>query len=591
MTGSTEGSPFSTPTGNADACFALGEARRLEGDDAGAIAAYRLALAADKSFIAAHNNAALLLARAGRMDEAAAHYEAALRLDDSIPAVHYNCAMALDACGRTGDAIEAYSRAVALAPDFANAQLNLGTLLHACGDLDAAEDHLRQAARLAPQLALPHANLGTVLKDQGYTGEALAACVEAIRRDPDCLLGWSNLFVNASYLADEIAPDQLAAWFRQYDTGRAIANSAPPPARPASRGRVRLGYVSADFRDHAVSYFFEPVLAAHDRARFDIFCYDCGSIADAVTERLRATETTWRACAAASDDELARLIQQDGIDILIDLMGHTAGNRLPVFARRPAPLQGTWLGWPASTGLAAIDFAIVDRYIAEAPLDPRLYAERPLALPHTWLCYRPDAAAPPVSDIVASPITFGSFNGVYKLGTRVLDTWCRLLQAVPESRLLIVGVPPGRGGARLREAFAARGIAGDRIELAAPCPIEAFYGHLSRVHVALDPFPFSASTTTLHTLWMGVPVVTLAGTTHAGRMGCSIMRNAGLARLIAHNDEEYVALAASLAADTEALRAFRGSLRDTLRGSPLMDVTGFTRALEAAYVRAREVRP
>lgn len=575
----------------ADRHFQIGETRRMAGDAEGAIAAYRRATTADFSHLGAHNNAAGLLLGLGRSAEALPHLQAALQIAPAIAGLHFNLGMAQANCKRPLEAIAGYRRALQLDPAFANAHLNLGILLHATGKLDEAERHLADAARLSGQPALALANLGTMRKEQGRVTEALAACEQAVRADSGNLLGWSNLFANAAYVADQIEAGRLAVWRRLYD---GVLQSGQRPAAPARADgdRLRIGYVSADFREHAVSYFFVPALANHDRRRFEIFCYDSTLRPDAVTERLRATDTVWRHCADLHTEQLAQHIEADRIDILIDLMGHTADNRLDLFALRPAPLQGSWLGWPDRTGLSAIDFRIVDRHIAETESDDQSNEpphERALALAHTWLCYRPDPRAPAIANppsAAGGPITFGSFNSVFKLGPAVVGAWSRLLAAVPKARLLIVGVPAGLAQARLRASFVEHGVDPARLEIVAPCPLDEYFAHLARTDVALDPFPFNGSTTSLHALWLGVPVVTLAGQSHAGRMGCSLLRNAGLQQLIAASEDEYVAIAAALASDGKARLKLRSGMRERLRGSPLMDETGFARALEDAYLAA-----
>ena len=582
---------------DAERQFQFGEMRRMAGDAEGAIAAYRRATTADFFHLGAHNNAAGLLLGLGRSEEALPHLQAAVQIAPDLAGLHFNLGMAHANCNRPLEALACYRRVLQLDPAFANAHLNLGILLHATGKLDEAEQHLGEAARLSTLPALALANLGTVRKEQGRVAEALAACEQAVRADSGNLLGWSNLFANAAYLADDLAPGRLFVWRRQFDD---VLQPARRPAAPAKAAgdRLRIGYVSADFREHAVSYFFEPALAGHDRRQFEIFCYDSTRRPDAVTARLRATDTCWRDCADLDTEQLAQCIAQDRIDILIDLMGHTADNRLDLFALRPAPVQGSWLGWPERTGLSAIDFRIVDRHIAEIGADDSA-GECALALSDTWLCYRPDARAPEVTEppsAAGGPLTFGSFNQVFKLGTAVIATWSRLLAAVPEARLRIVGIPAGLAQTRLRESFAAQGLEPARLEVVAPCSLEEYFGHLARTDVALDPFPFNGSTTSLHALWMGVPVVTLAGNSHAGRMGCSLLRNAGLEQLVAAGEDDYIAIAAALARDQKKRLALRATMRERLRDSPLMDAAGFARALEAAYRQAwntyaTEVKP
>lgn len=572
---------------NALAHFLRGEAWRQRGDASSALRAYRAALSAEPRLVEAHNNSAALLAQTGAIDEAVAHYKAALSLQPDFVHVWMNLADVLTIAGRIREAIEAYRSALAIAPGLATGHNDLALALLRVGELDAAEQHARKAVDLDPGRAIAHANLGAILKDQGYVADAVAACQESIARDEFCWLGWSNLLSISCYVDGEKASETRARALGAYAS--AVTRSVGPVARPAPRHRpgakVRIGYVSADFRDHAVYYFLAPILEAHDRERFELFCYDCSTVRDAANQRLRATRTQWRDSAALADQELADLVRADGIDILVDLMGHTADNRLNVFARRPAPIQVNWLGWPGSTGLAQIDFRLVDAHIAAGLDDERNGAEQLIALPDTWLCYRADPRAPDIAKRTASSdsiMTFGSFNAVQKQSPRTLDTWSRLLLAAPRSRLIVAGIAAGRARHRLEQHFAAVGLL-DRVEMLAPCGIEDFFALHARVDVALDPFPFNGSTTTLHSLWMGVPVVTLAGRTHAGRMGVSIMKNLDLDRLIAVTESDYVDAAIEAARDREWRADFRAGIRTRMQHSPLMQASRFTHALEGIY--------
>ena len=501
-----------------------------------------------------------------------------------VPELHANLAGTLDAAGRIEDAVQEYRRVIQLAPGRASVHNDLGLLLHALGELDAAQDCLAQAIRLEPGFALAHANLATILKDQGDIHLAYLHARSAVQADPALFLGWVNLLFALPYLSDVLPADEVRDVYSAF--GNAIG--PVPPRRSTQQPRdakLRIGYVSADFRDHAVTYFFEPVVERHDRGRFDVVFYDLTQEPDEVNERLRQYGgATWVDAAAFDDVELCRRIAADDIDILVDLMGHTAGNRLLAFASRPAPIQVNWLGWPSTTGLAAMDYVVSDPYVDADAASPLKGPEKVIHLSSTWVCYRPDNTAPdPAPDPSAAgcPPTFGSFTGIHKIGDRAAKAWAELLLRIPSARLLIAGVPPGRAHQRLLDRFSALGIDPQRLVLRAPDSLGHFFAWHADVDVALDTFPFNGCTTTLHSLWMGVPVVSVAGNTHAGRMGLSILRNLGLDDLVADDVGSYIDKAAELVVDRPRLELLRRSLRDRLRASPLMDEAGFVAKFES----------
>ena len=571
--------------------FQQAEDLRQAGAIDAAISTYRQALEVSPGMAEAHNNLAVLLSQQGDALGAIRHYRAAIALVGKHAGLYFNMAGALEAAGQAGEAIAAYRRAVDLAPDLVSAWNDLGRLLHATSDLDAAQASLEQALRLDSAHALAWANLATVLKDQGDVGAAHASALRAVQSDPGLYLGWSNLLFSLPYLSDTLAASDMAAIHAAFDAATGSQVAAHLPCRPVRASeRLRIGYVSADFRDHAVTYFFEPALAHHDCRQVEVVCYDLG-VADAVNERLRRTGTaTWRDCAALDDHALAALIESDQIDVLVDLMGHTADNRLPVFVRRPAPIQVSWLGWPATTGLSVFDFVLADAHVDAGEAAPLRGPERVWPLPRTWLCYRPDATAPDVSlppSLTGRAPTFGSFNGIYKITPRVVRVWAEILRQVPDGRLLIAGVPSDGAKRRLVELFGREAIAPDRLDLHAPVSLARFFELHAEVDVALDPFPFNGATTTLHTLWMGVPVVTLAGSTHAGRMGLGILRNLGLDDHVADDRAQYVALAVALAGAPTRLHALRLGMRTRMQASALLDEQGFVADLEAAFLGMR----
>lgn len=352
---------------------------------------------------------------------------------------------------------------------------------------------------------------------------------------------------------------------------------------------MKIGYVSGDFRRHSVANFLFPVFENHDRSAFEIYCYSNNPSNDDVTERLVLAADQWRRISGLGDEEAARMIGEDGIDILVDLSGHTAHNRLQLFARRPAPTLVTWLGYPGSTGVEAIGFRLVDAITDPPDQGDRDYYEQLIRLEHGFLCYAPvDTAPAPVTRPAGKRIRFGSFNNPAKLSTTTLDVWGRLLSAIPGSELVLKGRSFADSLVRemLLKRFQDRGIATERVALlehiASPDGHMAAYGEID---IGLDPFPYNGTTTTCEALWMGVPVVTLLGERHSGRVGASLLTRVGLEDLIAEDAEDYIRRAAALAVDHERRAELRRTLRSKMAASPLCDGPAFTRGLEAAYRR------
>ena len=357
--------------------------------------------------------------------------------------------------------------------------------------------------------------------------------------------------------------------------------------RPDPCRRLRIGYVSPDLRRHPVSAIFTPLLEAHDRKRVEPICYYNFDGEDAVTLHLKALAAHWRPVAGLSDEALCQQIRADRIDILVDLAGHTAHNRLLAFARRPAPIQVSWLGYFNTTGLATMDYFLSDPWSSPAGQE-RHYVERLLRLPHTRFCYQPPEYMPGVGPLPAESngcITFGCLNNLSKLNENVLALWGAVLRAVPRSRLLLqaAALDDAPNRARFGELCAKHGIAQDRLELRCFVPIDRAPASYAEIDIALDPFPFCGGMTSLEVLWLGVPLVTLAGETIASRQSASMLMNLALPELVAVNAEQYVDIATRLAHDLPRLAALRSGLRVRFAASPLMDYPGFARALEAAY--------
>jgi predicted O-linked N-acetylglucosamine transferase (SPINDLY family) len=364
------------------------------------------------------------------------------------------------------------------------------------------------------------------------------------------------------------------------------APARPTPRNIATTDRIRVGYVSLDFRAHPVSRFFEPVLQHHDRARFDVFCYSDVTAPDATTARLRTYPgTTWRQTAGMPDASMADLVRRDGIDILVDLTGHMAGSRLLVFARRPAPVQVSYLGYPDTTGVATIDYRITDS-LHDPPGETGDYlVERLIRLDPCCWCYRPDDDSPDVNDLpalAAGHLTFACLNKLIKVTPQMASLWARVLDAVPGSRLMVLA-GKGQGEPAAFELFARAGIARDRVDLVGRLPREDYLRLYHRIDIALDTFPYNGHTTTCDALWMGVPTVTLAGQTHVARAGLDVLTTAGLSQLVTTSEVDYLLTATRLASDLPHLSTLRRSLRAAVAGSPLTDAAGLTDRLENAF--------
>jgi predicted O-linked N-acetylglucosamine transferase (SPINDLY family) len=529
------------------------------------------------------------LAKVGRLEEAIDHHRRAIALAPDYALAHSNLGAALLGLKRTDEAVSVLETACALAPADPNAAINLSSAQQRLGNVARAEELARKALVLAPRSAEAHNNLGLALSAQGEGEEALASLARATALDPKNP-GYFSTWLLTLHYDPAATPQAIAAEHRRFQAtfGGEVASRAAPPRS----SRLRVAYLSPDLRRHSVSYFFEPLLAAHDRNVVEVFCYADVPRPDDVTVRLAGLAEQWRTTWALPDAELAALLERDGVDVLVDLAGHTAGNRMALLARRAAPIQFSYLGYPATTGLGTMDFRVTDA-IADPPgLSEGWHSEALVRIEGGFLCYSPPLSAEECPAVVPPPalasgaVTFGSFNNLAKINAGVLDAWAALLGRVPGSRLLLKarGLDHARIRDRLWSRLEDRGVERRRVELVAPLgrPADhlAAYG---RVDVALDTFPYNGTTTTCEALWMGVPVVTFTGRAHAGRVGASILSRLGLEELAPATLEESIEEAASLASDRERLVALRGELRERLRASPLMDSARLARQLEAAY--------
>jgi predicted O-linked N-acetylglucosamine transferase (SPINDLY family)/glycosyltransferase involved in cell wall biosynthesis len=557
------------------------------------IAAFREALKLRPDYADVHNHLGLALKEKGRLEEAIAAFRRALDCDPSFAFAWSNLGCVLRDTGQYAAAIAAFGHAIALRPGDAAPRNNLGMALRLEGRLDEALAAFREALALDPAIAEAHTNLGNALKDTGQLDEALAAYRQAIALDRSLPLHHSNLIYALQLSPDTDAASltaEQARWVAQHSA--ALTAAAPAHTRPAAAPArpLRLGLVSADFWDHVAGRNLLPWLRHLDRAAFEVTCYANVARPDALTAEFRALAGRWRDTLGLSDQEVARLVREDGIDILFDLGLHTADNRLLVFARRPAPVQASFLGYPGSTGLPAIDWHLSDPFLEPATpgIDGAMPSSAPgrvLRLPDTFWCYDPlenrDLAVGPPPAAAARYVTFGCLNNFGKITPPALALWARILAAVEGSRLLLL-TQPGSHRQRVLDTFARAGVAPARIAFAEPGSRRDYLALYHRIDLGLDTFPYNGHNSSLDSLWMGVPVITLAGRMPVGRGGVSLLENLGLRELIAGTEDEYVALATALARDLPRLAALRAGLRARLEASPMMDAPRFARGIEAA---------
>jgi predicted O-linked N-acetylglucosamine transferase (SPINDLY family) len=601
----------------------LGSALALSGKLDEAIAAYRDAIALNPDLGEAHGNLGSALTDKGQFSEAVVAYRRAVVLKPHEAELHYYLGNALKETGQFADAVAAYREAIALVPDdaeifndlgialkhelqfrdaiaayrraislnpqYAEARCNLAAALKATGDFDEAIPAYRQALAVNPDLYEAHIDLGDTLKDTGQLDEAIAAYRQAIAANPGDPKAYSDVIFamhyHPGYDARSIA-DELRDWNSRH--AEPLRQFIQPHSSDRDPDRVlRIGYVSPDFRNHPVGRNLLPLFQHHDRRHFEITAYASVRQPDAMTGQLRQNADRWRDIVALNDEEAARQIRDDQIDILIDLALHTGGNRSLVFARKPAPVQVSYLGYCGSTGLDAIDYRISDHFIDPPELGESYYSEKTIRLRKSYWCYQPDEdlaldVSPPPA-VKNGFVTFGCQNNYCKISPPLWNAWMAILRAAPTSRFLVFS-PPGSHRDAARKRLAGAGINPERLQFSQSTGREYFHRY-GQIDIALDPFPFCGGHTTCDALWMGVPVVTLSGETAVGRGGRSILSNIGLPELIALAQDEYVRKAIDLANDPSRMETLRRTMRERMRASPLMDAEQFARDMESVYRR------
>jgi protein O-GlcNAc transferase len=553
-----------------------------------AVDAYHQAILHHRTFSEAYNNLAIALVALERKDEAIAAYKTAIEVAPTAPFSYVNLAMLLAHLGQYDEAIKLGQRAIKLNPTHAETHYNLGILLSDCGRIGEAIATYLKATELDPRHALAHNNAGNWFREIGEPDRALNLIRRSleIHFDPKLYINVVSTLYYSPSTHPAIVRQEHERWTELTAPALTLYSDWPNDRSPDRR--LRIGYVSPDFREHSVAYFLEPILANHVPRQVEVFCYSDVKEPDDFTARLKSLAHTWRDVVHLSHEQLAEQVRSDGIDILIDLAGQTTGSRLPAFALKPAPVQITYLGYPNTTGVKQIDYKITDPIADPDGTTDSFYTERLLRLPRTFLCYRVPTTLPAISPLPAltsNTITFACFNPISKINPEVAELWSRVLEAVPNSRLLIKSHLLHDSATRelVTQRLISNNIPRERLELQGRTKTHQEHIALyNTVDIALDPFPYNGTTTTCEALAMGIPVITLAGTSHISRVGVSLLTNVGLPQLIAQSGDEYVRITKDLAANLPNLANLRSSLRDRLKKSILCDEPRFTRDLENA---------
>jgi len=612
-----------TEPDNAEALSLLGTLCQQTGRQEEAVELLRRAVALEPGRASWHANLGVALKALERYPEGAEALQDALRLRPDYPEALSNLGLVQHQMGQFEEAVASFERAIALKPEMAGFHLNLGgTWLHlgnhekaeACfrravtanprhpvartnlglaliklGRVADGEAEMREALRLKPDSAEAMRGLGMALRDQGRMAESLDAYAHANELEPGNIRGRQQLLFVENYLGRG-TPAEALTHARAFD-----ALLPRPSGIPFRNDRdpdrvLRVGFVSGDFRTHPVAQFFGHLVKHFDRSRIEVGLYANQTVNDQVTAQFKQDADLWRPIELLKDTEAEALIRDDRIDILIDLSGHTGANRMPLFARRPAPVQATWLGYSGTTGLSAIDYIIADNNVIP-PGDEANYSEMPMRLPEAYLCYNPPRFAGLSAEVAPPPakangyVTFGSYNKLDKVSDATVACWAQVLKSVPGSKLLIKAGIHGKEEARLATAarFAVHGIGADRLVLKGQNPSHLLhFQSYGEMDIALDPFPYNGTTTSCDAYYMGVPLVTLVGDRFISRVGSSLNRTIGLGDLVAESIDEYVAIASRLAADLPRLERLRSRLRNDLLTSPLGDAPHFVRNFEAA---------
>jgi len=575
---------------SAEMHFNLGMALRTSGQRDSALASLNRALEINPEHAAAHGEVGAILLELRQFDASIASSRRALAINPGFVLVLNNLGCALKEIGQFDAAVAYYHQALEIVPDSVMLHSNLGITHFEAEQFDAALTSLRRALAIDPDFATAQVNLGVALKELGQHDAAVACCRRALEIKPDFVEALDILLFIHNCLADQPVAVMLAD-AKHY--GELVAHQARPYTNwcnsPEPSRCLRVGMVSSDLRNHPVAFFLENVLAALKTLaseHLSIVAYPSHPGFDLVSERIKAHCAGWHSVAGLSDEQLAQRIREDEIDILIDLSGHTAHNRLSMFAWKPAPVQVAWLGYFATTGVSAIDYLIADPWTLPETEESN-FIEAIWRLPETRLCFTPpeeNVEVAPLPALTNGYITFGCFNNLTKVNDDVVALWARVLNAVPDSRLFLKAKQLQEASVRqsVVERFGVHGVGADRLIMEGPDSRANYLSAYNRVDIALDPFPYTGGTTSVEGLWMGVPVLTLAGERFLSRQGIGLLMNSGLPEWIAADTDDYVARAVSHASDLQSLAVLRSGLRQQVLASPIFDAPRFARHFEDA---------
>ncbi len=550
----------------------------------------RQALDTDTGNAAALHLLGVIAFQKGDTATAINHLKSAADNSNENPEILYSYASVLLETGRFSDALKLFSAVCRLQPHNLHAMNKCAVILGTMGNLKQAKELCLLILSKNPFFTDAYINLGNIYKAQGFIDTAQSYYLKALELNPSNNLAASNLLLCLNYTSND--PEEL--FNRHLDYERRFSHLVkekikPPLKRDTKNKTINVGYISGDFRVHSVGYFIEPIIENHDADKFTIVCYADNPSSDEITDRIKSHASTWRSIYNVGDKAVISMIQKDNIDILVDLAGHSGDNRLTLFLQKPAPIQVSYLGYPNTTGLSTMDYRLTDSFADPERYD-RFYTERLVRLPDCFLCYRPPDTAPEVHPTPALKngfVTFGSFNNLSKINDYTIKVWADLLHAVPDSQLLLKSKPFADNDTltRFRELFIQRGIPENRLQ---------FKGHsytqedhlreYNNIDIALDTFPYNGTATTFESLLMGVPVITLIGNRHAGRVGYSILSNLGKVELIASSAPEYITKAINISKDVALLDRMRQNLRKTLLSSKLCDGKKFTKNLEDTFI-------
>ena len=559
-----------------------------------AIAIYRAALLLQPRNTDVLNNLGMALQENGELDQALAYFQQVQALTPKSPIPHCNIGSVLQAQGQRAAAMQSYRRALKIAPLYAGAHFNLGSCLMESGRLEESLKSYETAIKLDAQQRLPHVNMSATLSKLGRTSQAIGHCRQALKVNP----AWNDLHSNLLFFLGHSGRMDGAALFAEHlRFGAQFEAPLRAGWRPHGNDRdperrLRIGFVSGDFHNHAVANFLEPVLARlAGNVNLAMYGYYNNTIDDGHTKRMRSHMEQWRNVSTLADDAMANLIRADQIDVLIDLSGHTAGNRLPVFARKPAPLQASWMGYPGTTGLQAMDYFFSDKKILPAGEFDHLFLEKivrlPISAPFTPYTLAPDVG--PLPALTNGHLTFGSFNRANKLNRQVIALWSQVLRAIPDATMLLAGLEGDGRDNYLREWFAEEGINSNRLRLHRRGDMTEYMELHHQVDICLNTFPYTGTTTLCHALWMGVPTLSCSGNTIPSRASAAYLGHVGLEAFAAHDETDFVQKAVSWSQDIAALAALRADLRAQFIRSPIAQPAlvseGVERALRTMWRR------